>query len=120
MDLDAALARLDVIIDAPDGSVEADERTAISDLIAAYEDRHPVLPRGGPLGILRRLMTTHRLSQGDIPEKIRTGINRRISLSFQTIKTPPSPGQSAGGWCLSAAVLARVSLLARALDAWLP
>jgi len=68
MDLDEALARLDVIIDAPDGSVEADERTALSDLIAAYEDRHPVIPRGGPLGILRRLMTTHHLSQRDIPE----------------------------------------------------
>jgi HTH-type transcriptional regulator/antitoxin HigA len=67
-DLDEAMARLDEIIDAPDGSTEADERTALSDLIAAYEDRHPVIPRGGPLGILRRLMVTHGLSQRALPE----------------------------------------------------
>lgn len=67
-DLDEALARLDLIIDAQDGSIEADERTALSDLIAAYEERHPVIPRGGPLAILRRLMETHGLSQRELPE----------------------------------------------------
>ena len=67
-DLAAALARLDVIIDAPDRSPEADERSALSDLIAAYEDRRLVIPRGGPLGVLRRIMSTHGLSQRDVPE----------------------------------------------------
>ena len=67
-DLAEALARLDLLIDAPDGSREADERTALSDLIAAYEDRHPVLLSGGPVGVLRRLMDTHGLTQGDLPE----------------------------------------------------
>ncbi len=67
-DLDEALARLDAIIDAPNSSPEADERTALSDLIAAYEDRHPVIPRGGPLGVIRRLMATHDLTQRDLPE----------------------------------------------------
>lgn len=67
-DLAEALARLDAIIDAPDDSREADERTALSDLIAAYEDRHPVIPRSGPLGVIRRLMETHDLSQRDLPE----------------------------------------------------
>jgi len=43
-DLEWALARLDVIIDAPDGSIEAGERTVLSDLVAAYEDRSRVLP----------------------------------------------------------------------------
>lgn len=38
-DLETALKRLDVIIDAADGSLEADERSGLSDLIAAYEDR---------------------------------------------------------------------------------
>lgn len=37
-DLANAIARLDVIIDAPDGSPEANERTVLSDLIATYED----------------------------------------------------------------------------------
>jgi HTH-type transcriptional regulator / antitoxin HigA len=67
-DLAHAFQRLDVIIDASDGSLEADERSALSDLIAAYEDRHPVIPRGGPLGVIRRLMTTHHLTQRDLPE----------------------------------------------------
>ncbi len=67
-DLKAAYNRIDTIIDAPDGSLEADERSALSDLIAAYEDRHPVIPRGGPLGVLRRLMATHELTQRALPE----------------------------------------------------
>jgi HTH-type transcriptional regulator/antitoxin HigA len=67
-DLLGALARLDSIIDAPDGSAEADERMGLSDLIAAYEDRHPVVPRGGPLAVMRRLMDAHGLSQRELPE----------------------------------------------------
>ena len=67
-DLAAALARLDAIIDAPDGSIEEDERAALSDLIAAFEDRHPVIPRGGPRGVIRRIMSTHSLTQRDLPE----------------------------------------------------
>jgi HTH-type transcriptional regulator / antitoxin HigA len=67
-DLTQALQRLDAIIDAPDGSLEADERSALSDLIAAYEDRHPVIIRGGPLGVIRRLIATHQLTQQDLPE----------------------------------------------------
>ena len=66
--LDTAFKRLDAIIDAPDGSLEADERSALSDLITAYEDRHPVIPRGGPLGIIRRIMATHQLTQRTLPE----------------------------------------------------
>ena len=67
-DLEEALARLDAIIDAPEGTLEADEHSALSDLIAAYEDRHPVIPVGGPLGVIRRIMATHELSQHDLPE----------------------------------------------------
>jgi HTH-type transcriptional regulator / antitoxin HigA len=67
-DLKEALARLDAVIDAPDGSVETDERSALSDLIAAYEDRHHAIAHDGPLAILRRLMETHGLTQRDLPE----------------------------------------------------
>lgn len=67
-DLAVALAHLDVIIDAPAGSLEAAERSALSDLIAAYEYRHQAIPRGGPLGVLRRLMSSQGLSQHDLPE----------------------------------------------------
>jgi HTH-type transcriptional regulator/antitoxin HigA len=67
-DLAAALARLEAIIDAPDGSIAAGERSALGDLIAAFEDRHPVIPRGGPRGVIRRMMSTHSLTQRDLPE----------------------------------------------------
>lgn len=40
-DLDDALARLDVIFHAPAGTLEAHERGALIDLIAAYEKRNP-------------------------------------------------------------------------------
>lgn len=38
-DLDAALRRIDVIIDAPDGSPEAKELDALGSLVHAYETR---------------------------------------------------------------------------------
>jgi len=67
-DLQEALARLDVLIDAPDGSPGADERMALSDLIAAYEDRHPAISREGARAILRRLIATHGVSERALPE----------------------------------------------------
>lgn len=67
-DLRDAIKRLDAIIDAEDGSPEADERTALSDLVAAYEQRHHPVASGGPVGLLRSLMTNHGLSQTHLPE----------------------------------------------------
>lgn len=84
-DLENALARLDEIIDAPDGSPDADERTGLSDLIAAYEDRHPVVPRGGPLCVVRRLMDTHGLTQRDIPEIGAQSVVSAVLLGKRTI-----------------------------------
>lgn len=84
-DLENALARLDEVIDAPDGSPDADERTGLSDLIAAYEDRHPVVPRGGPLGVIRRLMDTHGLTQRDLPEIGAQSVVSAVLLGKRTI-----------------------------------
>jgi HTH-type transcriptional regulator/antitoxin HigA len=92
-DLETALKRLDVIIDAADGSLEADERSALSDLIAAYEDRHPVIVRGGPLGVIRRIMATHDITQRELPEigaqsvvsavlQGKRGINARMAVAL--------------------------------------
>lgn len=67
-DLAEALARLDVIIDAPDDSIEADERTALSDLIAAYEDRHHPMPSTNGVGTLRHCMAIRGLTQYEVPE----------------------------------------------------
>jgi HTH-type transcriptional regulator / antitoxin HigA len=39
-DLEKALARIDEIIDAKEGTPEYDEREALSSLVAAYEDEH--------------------------------------------------------------------------------
>jgi HTH-type transcriptional regulator/antitoxin HigA len=67
-DLAEALGRLDAIIDAPDGSRDADERTALSDLIAAYEDRHHPMPKTNGIGTLRHCMAIHGLTQYQVPE----------------------------------------------------
>ncbi len=67
-DLGEALARIDTLIDAAPGSPEADELTALSDLVCAYEDRHHPMPTGGPLAMLRRCMETHGLTQSQVPE----------------------------------------------------
>ena len=68
LELRNAIKRLDAIIDAPVGSQEADERAALSNLIANYEDRHYPIATLGPLRLLRCLMTLHNLSKSSLPE----------------------------------------------------
>lgn len=48
-----AKRRLDQIIDAKDGSVEAAERTALSDLIQAFEARAYALPMRDAISLLK-------------------------------------------------------------------
>lgn len=67
-DLRKALDRLDRIIDAERGSAEGDERTVLTDLIAAYETRHCPIKTGDPIHLLRSLMALHKLNQYRIPE----------------------------------------------------
>ena len=70
-DLDEALERLDAIFHAQEGTSEADERAGLLDLIEAFENRETVndeLFQGNSIGIIRRLMETHELSQAQIPE----------------------------------------------------
>jgi HTH-type transcriptional regulator/antitoxin HigA len=67
-DLAAALARLDVIIDAPDGTPEADERAVLGTLVAAYEDEHHPLPVLTGTALLKSCMEAQGLTQAQVPE----------------------------------------------------
>jgi HTH-type transcriptional regulator/antitoxin HigA len=67
-DLAEALKRIDAIIDAPEGTIEAEERTILALIVHEYEARrYPLSPATG-LDLLRHLMTSHGLSQADLPE----------------------------------------------------
>lgn len=67
-DLAAALARIDAIIDAPDGTPEADERATLGTLVSVYEEEyHPYTTLLGP-ELLARCMEAHDLTQAQVPE----------------------------------------------------
>jgi len=67
-DLDQALARIDAIIDAPDGSDEAEERSILALIVHEYESQHFHIPPASPVDMLNHLMSAHGLSQSDLPE----------------------------------------------------
>ena len=67
-DLAEALERIDAIIDAPEGTIEAEERTLLALIVHEYEARrHPLSPATG-LDLLRHFMNSHGLTQADLPE----------------------------------------------------
>jgi HTH-type transcriptional regulator/antitoxin HigA len=67
-DLAAALARIDAIIDAPDGTPEADERATLGTLISVYEDEHHPYPNLTGPALLARCMEAQNLTQAQVPE----------------------------------------------------
>jgi HTH-type transcriptional regulator/antitoxin HigA len=67
-DLKNALARIDRLIDAPDGTDRAEERTILALIVHEYESRHFPLKPATAVDMLRYMMNTHELTQGDVPE----------------------------------------------------
>ncbi len=67
-DLAATLARIDVIIDAPDGTPEADERATLGTLVYVYEDEHHPYPTLTGLALLAHCMEAQNLTQAQVPE----------------------------------------------------
>lgn len=67
-DLVAALARIDEIIDALDGSPESDERATLGTLIAAYEDEHHPFPTLSGVALLVCCMEAQGMTQAQMPE----------------------------------------------------
>lgn len=67
-DLAAALARIDVIIDARDGTPEADERATLGTLVSVYEEEHHPYPTLTGPTLLARCMEAQDLNQSHVPE----------------------------------------------------
>lgn len=65
-DLDATLARIREIWDAPEGSPEGDEAEVLTLLVQAYEDRHHPIPATDPVSLVRFVMEQRGLSSGDL------------------------------------------------------
>lgn len=86
-DLDAALARVRELWDAPDGSPEADELEVLTLLVEWYEDRHHPVPATDPVSVVRFVMEQRGLAPADlIPQlgskgAVSTFLNGRRPLS---------------------------------------
>jgi HTH-type transcriptional regulator/antitoxin HigA len=84
-DLRDALARIDRLIDAPDGTDKAEERTILALIVHEYESRHFPLAPAKAIDVLRYLMNAHVLTQGDVPE---------IGPSLSYLPSSPESGNS--------------------------
>jgi HTH-type transcriptional regulator / antitoxin HigA len=67
-DLAVALARIDTLIDAPEGTPEADERATLGTLVSVYEEEHHPYPTLTGPALLYRCMEAQGLNQSQVPE----------------------------------------------------
>ena len=87
-----ALARIDEIIDAPEGTPECEERHLLFDLIEAYEDEHYPMDKPEPVEVVKFIMEQQDLTEHDlIPfigslDKVNAVLNKTIPLSNTMIK----------------------------------
>ncbi len=65
-DYDAALARIDVLMGAPDGSPERDELDVLTTLVEVYEDEHYPIDLPTPIEAVQFRMEQAGLSQADL------------------------------------------------------
>lgn len=63
---DAALARIDELFDAPEGSPEYEELNAVADMVERYEDVHYPIGPPTPLGALLYHMDQQGLCERDL------------------------------------------------------
>lgn len=63
---DAALARIDELIDAPDGSPEYEELNVIADVVERYEDVHHTIDPPTPIGAVLYYMDQRGLCERDL------------------------------------------------------
>ncbi len=65
-DYDAALARIDSLMDAPEGSAERDELEVLTTLVEVYEDEHFPIDLPSPIDAIQFRMEQAGLSQADL------------------------------------------------------
>ena len=104
-DYDAALSRVDALMDAQSGTPEGDHLDVLVTLIEAYEARHWPIPSPDPLEAIRVRMEQRNLSSRDLEPMI--GSRGRVSevLSRKRALTLPMIRRLAKGLDLPADVL---------------
>jgi HTH-type transcriptional regulator/antitoxin HigA len=91
-DYDAALARADQLMDAEDGTIEADELEVLATLIEAYEDIHYPMDPPDPIEAIEFRMEQQGLTRKDLEPMIGTRsrvasvLNRKRNLSIEMIR----------------------------------
>jgi len=91
-DYRAALAEIDHVIDAPDGSPEAELLEVLSVLVGAYEDEHYPIKSPHPIAFLEFVMEQRGLTRKDLEPYIGTRarvneiMNRQRRLSIEMIR----------------------------------
>jgi HTH-type transcriptional regulator/antitoxin HigA len=91
-DYDAALARAAALMDAEEGTAEADELDILATLIEAYEDRHYPMDLHDPIDAIKHRMELKGLTRKDLEPLIGTRtrvaevLNGKRSLSINMIR----------------------------------
>jgi len=70
LDLEAALARIEVLWGAPSGTPEGDELDVLVTLVEAYEAAHHEIPPGDPIEVIRYKMGELGLSQNALAARL--------------------------------------------------
>jgi HTH-type transcriptional regulator / antitoxin HigA len=89
---EAALARIEVLMDAQPGTAEADELELLSLLVARYEDARFALGAPDPIEYLRNAMMFRGLAQKDLAELLGSRsrasevLNRQRPLNLAMIR----------------------------------
>jgi HTH-type transcriptional regulator/antitoxin HigA len=65
-DYDAALARIDCLMDAPEGSPDRDELDVLTTLVEVYEDKHYPIDLPSPIEAIHFRMEQADLNQADL------------------------------------------------------
>jgi HTH-type transcriptional regulator/antitoxin HigA len=91
-DYDAALARAAELMDAEEGTAEADELDVLATLIEAYEDKHYPMGHSDPIEAIKARMEQQGLTRKDLEPMIGTRtrvaevLNRKRNLSIGMIR----------------------------------
>jgi HTH-type transcriptional regulator/antitoxin HigA len=91
-DYDAALARAEALMDAEEGTPEADELDVLATLIEAYEDKHYPMDLPDPIEAIKYRMERQGLTRKDLEPMIGTRtrvaevLNGKRNLSITMIR----------------------------------
>ena len=91
-DYRAALAEIDRLIDAAEGSPEFETLEVLSILVADYEDKHCVIEGPDPISFLEFVMESRGLTRRDLEpyigsrSRVAEILNRRRALSMDMVR----------------------------------